>query len=174
MTHLEKQPSMQKIKFWLKVISLLLLWGAVLPRFVKAQSIGQYVVGTTGQNLSGGGYAIDFTLGEPVPQTFSKDQTLPQGFQQVWLVATPVYDIEAEDWALRVFPNPTVGLLHIETESAAKIELFDLDGRQLQAMELKPGTGEINLGQLPAGTYFLNLRQTQQDGIKTFKIQKVQ
>lgn len=165
---------MQKIKFWLKIISLFLLWGVLMPRFVKAQTIDRFAVATAGQTLASGGYTMDFTFGEPVAQTFNNGETLTQGFQQVWLVTTPVYDIEAEDWALRVFPNPTVGLLHIETEAEAKAELFDLEGRQLQVAELNPGTSEMNLALLPAGTYFLNIRQTQKDGIKTFKIQKVQ
>ncbi|MFN0176524.1 MAG: T9SS type A sorting domain-containing protein [Saprospiraceae bacterium] len=165
---------MQKIKFWLKIIGLFLLWGVLLPRFVKAQTIDRFVVGTAGQALSNGGYSMDFTLGETVAQTFSNSQLLTQGFQQVWLVTTPIYDIEAEGWSLRVFPNPTPGLLHIETEAAAKAELFDMDGRQLQVANLNLGMSEMNLALLPAGTYFLNLYNAQTQGIKTFKIQKIQ
>ncbi len=165
---------MKKILFWAKVISLLLLWGVLLPRMVKAQTIDRQIVATAGQTLANSGFTLGFTLGEPVVQTFENGQTLTQGFQQVWLVATPVKDLEGEDWAVQVFPNPTIGLLHIQAEESMNAQLFDASGRQVLAADLEPGKGELSLGALPEGIYFLQLHNAQKPGSKSFKIQKLQ
>jgi hypothetical protein len=165
---------MQKIKFWFKIISLFLLWGFLLPRFVKAQTLDRYVIATAGQNLSGSGFSLLFTLGEPVAQTFENGQTLAQGFQQEWLTTTPVDDLSGEDWAVRVFPNPTVGVLQIETEAPMQVQLFDMSGRLIQSAEVENGGGEMDLGQLPAGTYFLVMYNAEKAGKKSFRIVKTQ
>ncbi len=165
---------MQKIRFWLKLISLLLLWGVLLPRLIKAQTLDLQLITAVGQTFSNGGYRLDCSLGEPLAQTFDNGATLSQGFQQVWLVATPVKDFEGEDWAVQVFPNPTVGVLHVQAEEPMNAQLFDQSGRLVLATDLAPHTGVLNLEALPAGNYFLYLRNAQELGSKSFKIQKVQ
>ena len=63
-----------------------------------------------------------------------------------------------------VLPNPTFGTLYLETSAnwsaGIQLRLFGTSGRLLQQGELRPGPQrhELDLSQLPAGVYWLELR----------------
>ena len=63
---------------------------------------------------------------------------------------------------LRVFPNPTAGVLSIELGAdAGQATLRDLTGRICRTQALTGQAGQMNIGQLPAGVYVLSVRTTQ-------------
>lgn len=63
--------------------------------------------------------------------------------------------------AATVYPNPTNGLLRVElpaTAQDATCSIFDLQGRQLWQQALSLHTNTLDLSNLPAGMYLLQLR----------------
>jgi hypothetical protein len=65
------------------------------------------------------------------------------------------------DWfrQVKVFPNPTAGLLQVQLEKmwASQLELLDLAGRTVYHMGAQATTYELNLNYLPPGVYLLRL-----------------
>lgn len=54
-----------------------------------------------------------------------------------------------------IYPNPTTGLLTIKTEKGTEAKVYSLDGKLLKSTEIKKGTNEVNISELPKGTYFI-------------------
>lgn len=147
---------------------------SLLPIITEAQSIERNVLSVAGENLSNGGYTMHFTMGETVAQTFTNGRQLSQGFQQVWLITTSVEEGKTADWDINVFPNPTEGILTIETEEQAKIRMSDMAGRIVVEKNIEPGTNTIDLSQFPQGIYNLMLYPEQKTDIKSLRIVRVQ
>lgn len=56
--------------------------------------------------------------------------------------------------SLKIFPNPTTDLVHIETDAPIKsVRITNLDGKVLR----EETSVDISLGNLPAGVYFLSI-----------------
>ncbi len=142
-------------------------------------------ISATGEVVLDKVFPAYFGVAEPAGIT-----SLPDG-RTAMLVTTPASDTSAsDDIMLLVFdadgnitnlrssaslsaevnlsPNPTPGLLHVQAEGAGtqalNLYLFDASGRMLQQRTFV-GTGNrqttVDLGQYPAGTYFLMLRDGQ-------------
>lgn len=66
-----------------------------------------------------------------------------------------------------VFPNPTADWLHLRADSPPatplQVELYDLYGRRLHALRLSRPENRLDLRSLPAGQYWLRLRQGPQE-----------
>lgn len=164
---------MKTLKLWLKIIALLLVWGVLAPRYVKAQSIERQLIGSAGGNLSAAdNSSINFSTGEPVAGNLAGSGRINQGFQQNWIALTPVRTPEAEALEVRVFPNPTPGLIHIECAKPAEIQLFDQQGRLL--LEAENESGEIDISNYPPGYYSLRVLEKNGPSGKSFKLIKTQ
>ena len=68
---------------------------------------------------------------------------------------------------LRIFPNPTDGVLHVETQCIASlqdVEIFDMMGRMVYTVKTRfiaspqDGTTTIDLSNLPTGMYFIRIQ----------------
>jgi len=141
---------------------------------INAQTLDRSVVAAAGQTLSGPSYSLQFTLGEPMTQTFVNGEELSQGFQQEWLVVTAVDDPEAESLEASVYPNPTFGLFNIECEDALQVSVFDAMGKSILSKNLASGKNEMDIAQLATGFYVLVLQTKEGKKVKTFKLQKVE
>ncbi|MBO6027488.1 MAG: T9SS type A sorting domain-containing protein [Bacteroidales bacterium] len=64
-----------------------------------------------------------------------------------------LYHAEADP--LKVYPNPTSGLINIDIDETTNIELMDLQGRIIAKHLVKQGVNIINLEKLPEGLYFI-------------------
>lgn len=78
--------------------------------------------------------------------------------QTVTVMTTSVAELDIDQ--LRVFPNPTDGLLRVENWTKGQVSLFTLQGSLIRSWT-KPKT-ELNVADLPAGTYLLVLPGTSQ------------
>ena len=58
---------------------------------------------------------------------------------------------------LKIYPNPTSGILYIENDEIVDIEIFSMDGKLLHTFYDEYPNTNIDLGNLPAGTYILNI-----------------
>ena len=68
---------------------------------------------------------------------------------------TPTGVTSIEQTPIKVHPNPTGGMLHIENADAEKIEVFDSAGQRVLS-KAYPGSS-LDLQHLPAGLYFLKI-----------------
>lgn len=62
---------------------------------------------------------------------------------------------ETAEPSLRVFPNPTDGLLQVEHWRKGEISLYGMDGQLIRSW--KNPVGQLSVADLPAGTYMLSL-----------------
>lgn len=131
-------------------------------------SLGRQVVAAAGENTATPHLSLSWTAGEAVvgPAT-GAGQTLNQGFQQssLQVVSTDEAALR-ERLALRLYPNPAASVLHIErlsdADSAWNIRVYSVAGQHFPIPEGKLATGisllSVDLSELPAGQYFLQVR----------------
>jgi len=74
---------------------------------------------------------------------------------------------------VRVYPNPTIGILNIESESEIQIFLYDLSGKLKIKTSQPLGSGQIDLSDFPAGIYVLEVSD-KTGRKKVLKIEKVE
>ena len=143
-------------------------------RDLQAQSTDRYVVASAGSNLTADNYSMSFTIGELVAQTFVNGEQLGQGFHQVWAIVTAIDDPVVQLLEASVYPNPTPGLLRIESEENAMGILMDAQGQMIRRIQLRQGTSELNMTNISTGIYFLQLQSEDELKMQSFKIHKVE
>ena len=58
---------------------------------------------------------------------------------------------------LRVWPNPSAGLVQIEVKRSTPVEIVDMQGRVVERLQVTPGTAKLDLRHLPQGIYLLTV-----------------
>ncbi len=137
-----------------------------------AQTTAPYTVNIAGNQVSIGNYSFEWSVGESAAITTMTSSNLlvtngllqysVENQKEANLVTSFLFD------EIRVYPNPVKNILYINILHANKgkhqIELLDAKGRKIREVQLKyTGMGALenwNLSGLPAGQYFLNIRQT--------------
>ena len=59
---------------------------------------------------------------------------------------------------LLIYPNPTKGIINIETKEALTVSVYDLLGRKVLESKIDETANQINLTTLNGGTYLINTR----------------
>lgn len=54
-----------------------------------------------------------------------------------------------------IYPNPTNGPLSIKSENNSEVKIYSIDGKMLKTVQVQKGSNEINISELPKGTYFV-------------------
>lgn len=74
---------------------------------------------------------------------------------------TPAIEAEGKPQNLRIWPNPTNGVLHFELPNTRHSILFiaDVLGREVKRFALSPGQSQVDLEGLPDGVYFVVWQQ---------------
>ncbi len=140
---------------------------------VMSQKIDRQVISPAGENYETANGSLVFTMGELTVETFKRDVQLTQGFHQEWAVITSISSASADPLDVRVYPNPTIGILNIESESEVQIFLYDLSGRLKIKTSQPLGSGQIDLSDFPAGIYVLEVSD-KTSRKKVLKIEKVE
>lgn len=135
---------------------------------LQAQTLGRQVVAAGGKTTATPALSLSWTVGEAIVGLANgAGLSINQGFQQSETPITALDEVSdfSKTLALRVYPNPTTGLLHLERLSdpnaAWRIRLFSAEGRELAFNPIMPvGTTllSVNLSSLPAGQYFLHIQ----------------
>ncbi len=73
-----------------------------------------------------------------------------------------VYSEMLSDIQIKIYPNPTDGLLKVEIQNLsesqiAEIRLYNLSGRLIIAQKAIEGTSEIDISDQPAGIYVMKI-----------------
>ncbi len=153
----------------------------------QAQQISRASISPAGDFTSNeNGVFINWTFGLSFTETMQGTNAITGGFQQGALnrsakdrsplpslteeqsPETPVAKIKKEV-QLSLFPNPTIDLVSIRfavpLTAPVMAILFDSSGRQISQQELPSQSSEVQLtqvGDLPSGTYFIQLFQNQE------------
>ena len=140
---------------------------------VMSQKIDRQVISPAGENYETANGSLVFTMSELTVETFKRDVQLTQGFHQEWAVITSIASETVDPLEARVYPNPTIGILNIESESEVQIFLYDLSGRLKIKTSQPLGSGQIDLSDFPAGIYVLEVSD-KTGRKKVLKIEKVE
>ncbi len=137
----------------------------------------QEVVASSGSSGSITGYKVDWTLGEPVIETFTGSANiLTQGMHQTKLLVTGVQELTIPGLEVRVYPNPTSDMLMIEVIQSGndlfRYELFDVTGRKLILKQMNSNIEEIDMSSYVSGIYLLNVSDPTFNHVKICKIIK--
>ncbi len=68
---------------------------------------------------------------------------------------TSIREVVSED--IKVYPNPTSGQLFVKVNQPTKLELYDLNGRQVNAYQLEQGENTIQIQSLQNGVYIYKI-----------------
>ena len=143
-----------------------------------AQSLSSTVIGSTGTLFENEDFGnLNFTLGEVAVAYLETDDghTLGEGFHRLYYdLVVSTKDILPEDWAVRVFPNPTSGRLVLDTDNQ-KIrvaELYNQLGQRLTERQINEVQTEFDFSKLSVGAYYLRVLDTEGRS-QTFKVMKI-
>ena len=159
-----------------KLIGSTLLLLTMLCTQLKAQDMPRTVIGNAGDYYEHALFGnLHWTLGEVAVSRFQNGQELAEGFHQSY------YDLVVStqspllpDWEVNIFPNPTAGILQIRLPEEEELiaQLFSNTGQLLLTEEGIKEQHAINMAELPAGAYWLQLLA--KDGRKqSYQVQKI-
>lgn len=144
---------------------------------VYAQMLYPEVMSCFGGHAQNQTLQLTWTAGEPMYETVSNnDNILTQGFNQTVYVSLVTDIVQIAGFDLRVYPNPTVSVVHIEIlqpmPDNIELNLYDMNGKMLIKQKTNNNVHQLNIAHLAAGMYLLNITDNNKV-VKTFKIQKV-
>ena len=56
---------------------------------------------------------------------------------------------------VKVYPNPTQEVLHVENAQSDVLRLYSMDGRLVGTQAVENGSAQVDMAELPAGNYLL-------------------
>jgi hypothetical protein len=137
-----------------------------------SQKISPSVMSNAGHVMKANNLSIEWTLGELATETLKANNLIiTQGFHQTNLTVVSTNDPFISGFS--VYPNPFQHELIIQNESGKKIaiHLFNIMGQCISDYTILPGTQQIQLNGLPAGTYILEAKTNDQK--QHFTLEKI-
>ncbi len=144
-----------------------------IPAF--GQSLSQEVIATSGDFYADSNVGdIHWTVGELMTERYENGDILTQGFHQTFVLFTKVYENPSEEISIRVFPNPFVDQVIIETtsEKSLSAQLLNIYGQVMAIKVISPESNLLNFSSFPSGTYLLNILD-ETGVLRTYKLQKI-
>jgi len=142
---------------------------------IFGQSIQNAVLSSGGASATSGSVHMDYTIGEPIVETFSASgHTLTQGFHQTNLSLVAIEN-EALFPEISIYPNPASTYIHVDIPAGydlLHISLYDALGRTITERQDVTGLVTMDAEQLATGTYFLRLINKRTNQLKTYKLIK--
>lgn len=156
-------------------ILLLFLWWSI---HLGGQSIepATLISNANYYALSVEGVSLHSSFGELATETMSEgNQHLSQGFLQTYFDLVPTAAVEDDQTQITIGPNPFTQQFTITQDQGKTLEayVYDAYGRQVRKLVLTDLRTTVNLHDLPAGAYFLIVRQDGQAIFETAKLIKV-
>lgn len=132
-----------------------------LTDYAIAQELNPSVISTGGETFIASGCSLDFVIGEIVTESYTNQGVmLTQGFLQGTgeELAINEQTIGADD--IDVYPNPSDDMVYIMCKAIDKpihIEIIDMHGSVVLAVQLKNNPMAVSLKQLNPGLYMMRL-----------------
>jgi hypothetical protein len=157
-------------KNFLVVVFLLSFYGVFTAN-------AQEVISSGGGSGISSTHQLDWTIGEPVIETFvSGTNTLTQGFQQSNLIVTEIDQLTIVGIKLKVYPNPVSDFLIIENKSDNmtnfRLRLFDVTGKLLLEKDADQNIENLNMQPYRSGSYLLRIYSANETPLQTIKVVK--
>lgn len=154
-----------------RTIYILALLGTT--SLVFGQSIDRMVIGSAGKYTNAQDNSLNFTVGETAVALLGDGPSVAEGFHRASTSIIVSTEAPHEDWAVRIFPNPTQQWLQIElpAEGLFDAHLIAENGQLLWVKPLQAFTNRVDLAPFPAGIYWLTIRNDIGDW-QSFKIIK--
>ena len=152
---------------------LLLVTGLLWAGLAQAQES----VNATGGDATGSGGTVAYSVGQ-VFYTTNTDAsgTVSQGVQQAYEIFTVGIKETELNISLSVFPNPTANNLTLQisdyNNEKLSYQLYDMQGKLLNNVQVTAQQTQINTAGLPAATYFINVVNQENKQVQSFKITK--
>jgi hypothetical protein len=137
----------------------------------------QVSVNTTSGNAAGNGGSAIYSIGQMVYTThITSNGSVAQGIQQPYEIFTIGFNESKLSISLSAFPNPVSNLLNLTVidfqQSTMHYQLYDIQSKLINCGQITEQLTKINMANLPAATYFLQLVNQENKTIKSFKIIK--
>lgn len=142
----------------------------------QAQTLSPEVISAAGGKMQSSTISLDWTLGEMAVSRWNTPVGFTtEGFHQPVLQVTLLPEYSSPK--ISIAPNPVQSTLNVRVNETPQQTLFaqlvDVQGRVLiQRTNLGLGNTELNLSNLPAGTYFLQVLQQSGKTMEAFKVVK--
>lgn len=127
--------------------------------------------------LPGGSVATTQTVSLTSTQVFTITGSFMNGCSSNTTATVTVYNCTSleneglEEGKLKVYPNPCISEIYIETNTSIEIKVMDVTGRCIYVQRLEIGTNRIDFTALQSGIYYLRLIGSEQEIVK--RIHKV-
>lgn len=161
---------MKKILLQYVTVSFLLLFSFTIS--------GQESINASGQNASGAGGSVSYSIGQLVYTTNSSSSngSVAQGVQQPYEISVVLgVQYPGIKLIMTVSPNPTTDFVTLKIDNyefeSLTYHLYDLNGKQFLTGQTTTTETQISIGHLPSAVYFLKITDKTKT-IKTFKILK--
>lgn len=145
----------------------------------SAQTLTQEVNSNGGGNYSQINASLQFTIGEPIIETYSTSTgRLYQGFEQgnynIVSIEEPVIDTAI---SVALYPNPSTGIFSLNLKSNLPqyfiLKIVDMHGKLILEKQFSAESTEtINLSEYNNSIYFIIINSTETSYTKTYKILK--
>ncbi len=151
------------------------LIGCVFYVLLTSNLLSQQVIATQGNSSSNSTATLDYTIGEVVIMTGTDNQNhITQGFHQ------PIFEITTIDnteicCEVNIYPNPTIDQLNIqvkEIDQYSRFDIFDVNGKLLNTRLIDQNNMQLSFYKYATGVYFISFISTENQLIRTFKVQK--
>ncbi len=129
---------------------------------LNAQSITPQVLASAGASMRAGNVFVEWTLGEMATETYrTANLVITQGFHQPNLVRVSSQDAHLAN--ISVYPNPTadVAIIYNPEGKSVEVQLLNMSGQAIYMRQFNHINHPIDLHNLPAGPYILQLRSGQ-------------
>lgn len=138
----------------------------------------QEVISTTGQNSTGNGGSVSYSIGQVFYSTEGETTgTIVQGVQQPYKISvvTEIEEARGIELMISAYPNPVNHYLRLAVEKYPvknlSYQLFNANGKLLSRKKLTDHETYICLENYTSAIYFLNIYKSNKK-VKTFKIIK--
>jgi hypothetical protein len=138
----------------------------------------QEAIITAGGDASSSDGTVAYSIGQIVYTTYiGSSGSVAQGVQQAFEISVleELPKIKGISLMISAYPNPTTDFLNLKVERYEdrnlSYQLFDVNGKIIEAKKLKSEQTSISMRNLAPATYFINIIQNNKK-VKTFKIIK--
>ena len=174
------KPKLIQMKSFVPIFLLLCLHIVIKSQGTDEVIKTNEVVATSGDYYKGSHISLSWTLGENTVETLENSNTMfTQGFQQPTFVFTSLDDYLNNKYTITIYPNPATTHFFIEIDAdieqlkGIKLELYNLQGKQIFVKDLNSIQEKININHLGSDIYFLKIYDEKENYLKTFKVEKI-
>lgn len=145
--------------------------------FAYKSAYSQESVHSSGGEASGIGGVVSYSVGQLVYTLISDNGgSLAHGVQQAYEILAVGIPESESTLSLSLYPNPAVDVLILTIENMDKdklnFQLIDNQGRILKNGIIENELIQIPISSLAGNVYFLNVNNSQNNQVKSFKIIK--